>query len=222
VQILAKSPHAAFSTQGSFLAQSWLRLPAAHHRFLVDSLLKTTPAALVEIAKSQTTCPVLETALSSPSVTGKDKRALMLKFLGHYHTLADDRNASRAADACWAAADVYLKVRLQSAIEQADAAAGQDRRLPCRPAGLSPLLPLRVLLPEEAVLASAPAQERRVAHQDGVDASAARTDLSQGRRHLLCYWAVRQSQLGANASLRVFRARCLRSYPQILRQGMPA
>jgi nucleolar protein 9 len=88
-----------------------LKLAAPHHRLIVDSLLKQPINSLLEIAKSQVTCPVLEALLSAPNISGKDKRSLMLKFIGHYPTLADDRNGSRAADACWAAADVYLKVR---------------------------------------------------------------------------------------------------------------
>lgn len=93
------------------MVQSWFRLPAPYHRLIVDSLLKQQTSSLVDIAKTQAGSPIFEALLSAPSIASKDKRAVMLKFIGHYHSLADDKNGSRVADACWATADVYLKVR---------------------------------------------------------------------------------------------------------------
>ena len=35
----------------------------------------------------------------------------MLKFVGHFHVLVEDRFGSRVGDRMWAASDPYLKVR---------------------------------------------------------------------------------------------------------------
>jgi hypothetical protein len=53
---------------------------------------------------------VLDALLDSRTVSRKDKRALVMLFIGHFHLLVDDRIGSRVADRCWAFADPYLRV----------------------------------------------------------------------------------------------------------------
>lgn len=53
---------------------------------------------------------VLDVVLQSPSVPHKEKRKFVMTFIGHYHTLVDDRIGSRIGDNCWAFADPYLRV----------------------------------------------------------------------------------------------------------------
>lgn len=64
------------------------------------------------MAHDVTASRVLDVVLSSPTVLFKEKRKLVMNFIGHYEALVDDRIGSRVGDNCWAFADTYLKVRL--------------------------------------------------------------------------------------------------------------
>lgn len=55
---------------------------------------------------------MLDVLLQSPTVPFKEKRKFVMRFVGTYHTLVDDRIGSRVGDNCWAFADPYLRVRL--------------------------------------------------------------------------------------------------------------
>lgn len=57
-----------------------------------------------------TSSRVLDAILDSTTVLAKDKRKFIMMFMGHFHTLADDRIGSRVAERCWAFADPYFKV----------------------------------------------------------------------------------------------------------------
>lgn len=56
---------------------------------------------------------VFDVLLSSPSITAKAKRTIVMDFIGSYHVLVDDRIGSHIVDRCWEYADTYLKVRYQ-------------------------------------------------------------------------------------------------------------
>lgn len=59
-----------------------------------------------------TSSRVFDVLLQSPAVPHKEKRKFVMNFIGHYHTLVDDRIGSRVGDNCWAFADTYFKVCL--------------------------------------------------------------------------------------------------------------
>lgn len=100
--------------QGALLLQSWLHLPAPHSSAVIDSLISIPLDMLMVFSSNAVASHVVDAALDSPSVQPKDRRRLLMHFVGSYHKLADDRLGSRVADHCWAAADVYLKVRTVS------------------------------------------------------------------------------------------------------------
>lgn len=66
---------------------------------------------VIAMAHNVTASRVLDILLQSPCVPFKDKRKFVMSFIGHYHTLVDDRIGSRVGDNCWAFADPYLRVR---------------------------------------------------------------------------------------------------------------
>lgn len=76
------------------------------------SVLSLSVDELIATAHHATGSRVLDVLLESPTVSTKAKRNFVLKFIGHFHTLADDRIGSRVAERCWAYADPYLKVSL--------------------------------------------------------------------------------------------------------------
>lgn len=71
---------------------------------------------LISMAHDVTASRILDAVLQSPSVPFKQKRRLVMNFIGHYHTLVDDRIGSRVGDNCWAFADPYLRVRAVSSV----------------------------------------------------------------------------------------------------------
>jgi nucleolar protein 9 len=66
---------------------------------------------LLTFAYHPTSSRVLDAIFESPTLPFKVKRNFVMSFIGHYHTLVDDRIGSRVADRCWAFADPYLRVR---------------------------------------------------------------------------------------------------------------
>jgi nucleolar protein 9 len=66
---------------------------------------------LLRIAHHPTSSRVLDAIFESPTVPFKAKRNFVVRFIGHYHVLVDDRIGSRVGDRCWAFADPYLRVR---------------------------------------------------------------------------------------------------------------
>lgn len=65
---------------------------------------------VIAMAHDVTASRVLDVVLQSPSVPMKEKRKFVMNFIGHYHTLVDERIGSRVGDNCWAFADPYLRV----------------------------------------------------------------------------------------------------------------
>jgi len=49
-------------------------------------------------------------------VPHKVKRSFVMSFIGHYHTLVDDRIGSRVGDRCWAFADPYLREKIAKSL----------------------------------------------------------------------------------------------------------
>jgi nucleolar protein 9 len=65
---------------------------------------------LLAIACDPTGSRVLDVVLESPTVSPRIRRKLIVNFVGHFHSLVDDKLGSRVADRCWAVADPYLRV----------------------------------------------------------------------------------------------------------------
>jgi nucleolar protein 9 len=65
----------------------------------------------IKLGQNSSSSRVYDVILESSTVPFKTKRQFVLDFIGHYHTLVDDRLGSRIGDRCWAFADTYLKVR---------------------------------------------------------------------------------------------------------------
>ena len=64
----------------------------------------------VKLGHNASSSRVYDVLLDSPTVPLKSKRQFVMEFIGHYHTLVDDRIGSRVGDRCWSFADTYLKV----------------------------------------------------------------------------------------------------------------
>lgn len=121
-------------TQGAVLLQSLLRLPSpsnqpvldryvysSHHKDLRQtkyrySIQSLSVDDLLAMAFHVTSSRVLDAIFDSPTVPPKSKRAFVLRFIGHFHILYDDRIGSRVGDRCWAFADPYFRVRPPSIV----------------------------------------------------------------------------------------------------------
>ena len=119
----------AVKTQGAVLLQAILKLPSPYNQSVLDRCVQDCHIAsrtlilscsifaqsiddLIAIAHDVTSSRVLDVVLQSATVPFKDKRKFVMQFIGHYHTLVDDRIGSRVGDNCWAFADPYLRVRI--------------------------------------------------------------------------------------------------------------
>ncbi|KZW04403.1 ARM repeat-containing protein [Exidia glandulosa HHB12029] len=105
--------------QGALLLQSLLHLREPHQRLVADSLLALEPSDLLDLAHHPVSSRVLDEAFSSPSHVLRKK--LVGKYIGHFHTLADDRIGSRVAERAWAAADTYLKEKVARSLQEHEA-----------------------------------------------------------------------------------------------------
>lgn len=162
--------------QGALILQSWLKLPSPHNTPVIDSLVSIPMEMLLLYTSHSVASRVVDAALDSPSVRPRDRRRLLMHFLGSYHRLADDRLGSRVADHCWAAADVYLKVRVspsmcftggQDLTSLLSHFPGQNRRISRRAPVQSVCFAVRSLLRQESQLAHAPATARRLESAHG-------------------------------------------------------
>lgn len=74
------------------------------------SLLAQTPEELLALAHHPVSSRVLDEAFA-PTMIPRIRKALVAKYIGYFHTLADDRIGSRVAERAWNAVDTYFKVR---------------------------------------------------------------------------------------------------------------
>ncbi|KAI0662958.1 ARM repeat-containing protein [Cubamyces menziesii] len=103
-------------TQGAVLLQSVLRLPNPHVEVVTASLQALGVDELIEMAHHVTSSRILDAVLESPTVPHKDKRKLVMTFIGHYPALVDDRIGSRVGERCWAFADPYLREKIARSV----------------------------------------------------------------------------------------------------------
>lgn len=120
------------TTQGALLLQSMLRLSEPHNDAVLNrsackssysmvnvpntyrcrfSLASLSLEDVMALAHHPTSSRVLDVVLESPTVPPRARRRLITSFIGHFHTLVDDRIGSRVGDRCWDTADPYLRVR---------------------------------------------------------------------------------------------------------------
>lgn len=76
------------------------------------SVLAQDVSLLLEYASSPIASHMLDAILTSPAVSPKYRRKLLMAFMGHYKELAEDRLGSRVADTIWAKADGFMKASL--------------------------------------------------------------------------------------------------------------
>ncbi|KAI0334862.1 ARM repeat-containing protein [Cubamyces sp. BRFM 1775] len=103
-------------TQGAVLLQSVLRLPSPHVEVVTTSLQALEVNELIEMGHHVTSSRVLDAVLDSPTVPHKEKRKLVMTFIGHYPALVDDRIGSRVGERCWAFADPYLREKIARSV----------------------------------------------------------------------------------------------------------
>ncbi|KAH9853868.1 ARM repeat-containing protein [Lenzites betulinus] len=103
-------------TQGAVLLQSMLKLPPPSVDQILNSLQAIGVEELIQMAHHVTSSRVLDAVLESPTVPHKEKRKFVMTFIGHYHTLVDDRIGSRVGERCWAFADPYLKEKIARSV----------------------------------------------------------------------------------------------------------
>jgi len=65
---------------------------------------------LIAMAHHPTSSRVFDTIFESSAVPSRAKNKFVLRFMGHFHELVDDRIGSRVGDRMWAGSDPYLKV----------------------------------------------------------------------------------------------------------------
>lgn len=97
--------------QGSVLLQSLLKLPEPHNLFVTDSILALSIEDRIMVSHNASGSRVFDVLLESTTIPSKIQRQFVMDFIGHYHTLVDDKLGSRVVDRCWNFADTYLKVR---------------------------------------------------------------------------------------------------------------
>lgn len=110
-----KLPESAM--QGSLLLQSLLRLSSPTVDSLLDDSFHTLPFSFVlGYSRDPIASRVFDVLLSSPALPARHRRKFLLKLIGHYDVLADDRVGSHVADRCWEAADGYLKEKIAESL----------------------------------------------------------------------------------------------------------
>ncbi|KAF8637726.1 hypothetical protein AX14_010277 [Amanita brunnescens Koide BX004] len=83
-----------------------------HNQPVIDSLTFLSVDERIKIAHNVYSSHVFDVLLSSPSITAKAKRTIVMDFIGSYHLLVDDRIGSHIVDRCWEYADTYLKEKI--------------------------------------------------------------------------------------------------------------
>ncbi|WFD21862.1 Nucleolar protein 9 [Malassezia equina] len=104
-----------FTTQGSILLQRMLQLPAPHQDLVYQSLAGDR---LATYCQSPSAAHVVIAALTSPSASYSQRRALLRSLMAILLDLCDDTWGSRVADTCWFAADGFTKEKIAQLVIQ--------------------------------------------------------------------------------------------------------
>lgn len=76
----------------------------------VNSINSLSIPDLITMAHHQTSSRVLDAIFESSTVPQRTRNKFVLRFIGHFRELVDDRIGSRVGDRMWAGSDPYLKV----------------------------------------------------------------------------------------------------------------
>ncbi|CAH7666660.1 armadillo-type protein [Phakopsora pachyrhizi] len=103
--------------QGSLVLQSILLqdIPELSSK-IVDGLMSLSLGCTIAISRDPIGSRTLDSLINSTTILPSSRRKLMLRLLGNYHILADDRIGSRIAESLWATADIYLKQKIASSL----------------------------------------------------------------------------------------------------------
>ncbi|KAI0313257.1 armadillo-type protein [Amylostereum chailletii] len=97
---------------GAPLLQSLLKLSAPHNEIVLKSIQAMSVDDVISLAHHAMSSRVLDALLESATISPKHRRAFIMKLIGHYHRLVDDRIGSRVGDRCWGTADTFLKEKI--------------------------------------------------------------------------------------------------------------
>ncbi|GAA5879418.1 hypothetical protein JCM8547_005421 [Rhodosporidiobolus lusitaniae] len=113
---LAASASPEPTTQGSILLQTWLNMHAPHQQVVADSLCHLPFETLLPLTRSATSSRILDALLTSPTTPARSIRQFILRLIGHFPQLADDRIGSRVAERAFATADPFLKDKIAASV----------------------------------------------------------------------------------------------------------
>lgn len=75
-----------------------------------NSINSLSEHELITMAHHPISSRVLDAIFESPTVPQRARNKFMLRFVGHFHELVDDKFGSRVGDRVWTGSDPYLKV----------------------------------------------------------------------------------------------------------------
>lgn len=75
-----------------------------------NSINSLSVPSLIKMAHHPTSSRVLDAIFESPTVPQRARNKFVLKLMGYFHELVDDKYGSRVGDRIWAGSDPYLKV----------------------------------------------------------------------------------------------------------------
>ena len=96
-------------------------LPSSHDEvrpkdYTNNSINSLSILDLIAMAHHPTSSRVLDAIFESSTVPHRTRNKFVLRFMGHFHELIDDRIGSRVGDRVWAGSDPYLKVECPALI----------------------------------------------------------------------------------------------------------
>lgn len=77
----------------------------------MSSISSLSVTDLITMAHHPTSSRVIDTIFESSTVSQRARNKFVLRFVGHFHELVDDKFGSRVGDRIWAGSDPYLKVK---------------------------------------------------------------------------------------------------------------
>ena len=91
-------------------------LLALHNHLRPSSIAAIGYEGILPLTRDPVSSRVLDSLLTSPTTTPKEKRRFLLSLIGNYHTIADDRIGSRVVERCWSSADIFLKDKIVASL----------------------------------------------------------------------------------------------------------
>jgi len=104
-------------TQGALLLSSMMLMETPHNCMLLESINSLPVPDLIKMGHHPTSSRVLDAIFESPTVPQRARNKFVLRFLGNFHELVDDRFGSRVGDRIWAGSDPYLKEKIAKSLQ---------------------------------------------------------------------------------------------------------